>query len=432
MKTTSLTFLCAIALTVPAAGQGAGGTYIIRGGTVYTMAGGSLENATVVIRDGRIVAVGADVDVPAEATVINATGLRVYPGLFNAYSQLGLQEINAVAATNDVRELGNFNPQLTAATAVHPASERIPVTRANGVTHVVAAPSTRDGGIAGRASAINLDGWTIEEMIIKPSVGMVLNWPSMQTRRFNFQRFTIENRSFKEVQKEYDEALIRLGKWLEEAREYQRAIAAGDSPPRDLKLEAMSPVVTGDVPLLILADAARDIRNAVKFAGEQHVKMILVSGRDASEEKELLAEKDIPVLLGATQNLPANEDDPYYSAFNSAAELHDAGVRFAMTGWASAGPNPPSRTLAYEAANAVKFGLPHDEALKAITRYPAEILGLQADLGTIEEGKIANLIVTDGDPLEIRTQILHVFIDGSDVSLDNKHKRLYERYRARK
>jgi imidazolonepropionase-like amidohydrolase len=159
--------------------------------------------------------------------------------------------------------------------------------------------------------------------------------------------------------------------------------------------------------------------------------MVLVSGRDAWREKTLLAEKQIPVLLRATQNTPNTADEPYHQPFSAAVELYEAGVKFAMTGWASSGPNPPSRTLPYEAANAVKFGLPPEEALKAITRYPAEILGLGGDLGTIEEGKIANMIVTDGDPLQIRTQMLHVFIKGVPVNTDNKHRMLYERYRAR-
>ncbi len=431
MKAFALTLIGVVSFVPALVAQDESTTYAIRGATIHTLVGDPIANGTVIISNGRIVTVGAAVTIPSGADVIDASGLHVYPGMFNAYSQLGLQEINAVTVTNDVRELGDFNPQLSAATAVHPASERIPVTRANGITHVVAAPSTGAGGIAGRASAINLDGWTIEEMIVDPSVGMVLNWPSMQTRRFNFQTFSVENRSFKEVQKEYRDGVSKLGGWLEDAREYRHAVADGNTRSRDLKLEAMIPVLSGELPLLILADDARDIRNAVEFVEDQGVRMILVSGRDAWKEKELLAEKDIPVLLRATQNMPATEDDPYYRAFNNAAELYQGGVRFAMTGWASAGPNPPSRTLPYEAANAVKFGLPHDEAIKSITRYPAEILGLGADLGTVEEGKIANLIVTDGDPLEIRTQVLHVLIDGRPVDMDNKHKRLYERYRAR-
>ena len=188
----------------------------------------------------------------------------------------------------------------------------------------------------------------------------------------------------------------------------------------------------GEMPLLVLADAARDIRRAVEFAEAEGLAIVIVGGREATQVQDLLAEHDVPVLLRATQSTPANRDDPYYATFSAAAQLHDAGVRLAMTGWGSSGPNPPSRTVAYEAANAVKFGLPEEEALLMITRYPAEILGLGDQLGTIEAGKLGNLIVTDGNPLQIRTQILHVFINGHPVDLSNKHLELYEKYRARR
>ena len=407
-----------------------GETYAITGGTVHTLAGPTIEGGTIIVQDGLITGVGAGIPVPAQARVIDATGLHVFPGIFNGFSQLGLQEVNAVAVTNDVMELGEFNPHLQAATAVHPASERIPVTRANGVTHVVAAPSARPGGIGGQASVIGLDGWTVEEMLIERSVGVVLSWPSLQTRSFNFQTFSATNRPFSEAQERYDEAVGQIREWLNAARQYQQAEESG-TVSRDLKLEAMARVVSGDLPLLVLADAARDIRNAVEFAEAEGVRMVLVSGRDAWKEKALLAEKAIPVLLRATQNVPPQDDDPYHLAFSAATQLYEAGVQFAMTGWGSSGPNPPSRTLAYEAANAVKFGLPEGEALRAITRYPAEILGLGDKLGTIEEGKIGNLVITDGNPLQIRTQVLHVFVGGHPASLDNKHLTLYERYRAR-
>lgn len=423
----------AVSLTAPATAAAAQDqTFAIVGGTVHTLNGPAIDNATVVIQNGRITAVGADVSVPAGAQVTDASGLHVYPGLFNAFSQLGLQEINAVAVTNDVAELGEFNPHLTAATAIHPASERIPVTRANGVTHAVAAPSARPGGIGGQASAIHLDGWTVEEMLIAKSVGFVVSWPSIQTRRCSPFGCFGPSGPFSEAEESYEEALDQLKGWFADARHYRTAVAGGTPPPRDLKLEALGTALTGEVPLLVLADQARDIRNVVAFAEEEGVRVIIVSGRDAWQEAELLAEKDIPVLVRATQNVPNGDDDPYHSTFSSTAKLYEAGVRFAMTGWASAGPNPPSRTLAYEAANAVSFGLPEEEALKSITRYPAEILGLGDDLGTIEAGKIGNLIVTDGDPLQIRTQILHVFINGRPSNTFNKHRALYEKYRARR
>jgi imidazolonepropionase-like amidohydrolase len=426
----------ASAALAPASAQeaqadGQGTTYAIVGGTVHTLTGPIVEDGTVLLRDGRIIAVGHDLPIPEDAERIDVSGLQVYPGLFNAFSNLGLQEINSVSETNDQMELGNFNPHLTAATAVHPASERIPVTRAAGVTHVVTAPSARAGGIGGQASAIHLEGWTIEELLIQESVGTVLSWPTLSSRRCSPFGCFGPSRPFSEVEEAYDEQVDQIRTWLNDSRRYQQAAEAGAAQRRDLRLEAMGPVVNGDRPMLVIADQARDIRNAVAFAEEEGLKIVIVSGRDAPMEAELLAEKDVPVLLRATQNMPTNTDDPYSQTFGAAAELARAGVRFAMTGWGSAGPNPPSRTVGQEAANAVKFGLSPEEALKAITLYPAQILGLGADLGAIEGGMLGNLIVTDGDPLQIRTQVLHVFVNGEPASLENKHKMLYERYRVR-
>ena len=406
-------------------------TIAIVGGEIHTLIGPPIANGTVVIQDGRITAVGPAVRAPEGAHIIDARGLSVYPGMFDAFSQIGLGEISAVDVTMDVTEGGDFNPHLAAATAVHPSSEHIPVTRSNGITHVLTAPGAARGGIGGQAAAIHLDGWTIEEMLIEQTVGLVMSFPSIQTRRCSpFGCFGPDG-PFSEAEESYEEALDQARGWFDDARRFQQAAQAG-STRRDRKMEAMGRVLDGEVPLLMLADQARDIRNAVEFAEEQDVRFVIVSGRDAWREAEFLAEHDVAVLLRATQNVPSNTDDPYHTTFSGPAKLHEAGVRFAMTGWASSGPNPPSRTLPYEAANAVAFGLPEDEALKAITRYPAEILGLGDELGTIEEGKIANLIVTDGSPLQIRTQVLHVIINGNDVSLGNKHRDLWEKYRARR
>jgi len=422
----------ALAATVAAAPAHAQRT-AITGATVHTLAGAPIENGTVVMEGGRITAVGAALQAPAGAQVIDATGLHVYPGLFNAFSQLGLQEINSIAVTNDNAEIGDFNPQLVAATAVHPASERIPVTRANGITHVVSAPSARPGGIGGQASVISLAGWTIEEMEIANSVGMVLSWPTLATQRCSPFGCFGPSRPFSEAKERHDEAVDQLRGWLDDARRYRQAASQGEGPrSRDLRLEALGAAAAGEMPFLVLVDAARDIRDAVAFAEEEGLDIVIVSGRDAAQVTDILAEHDVPVLMRATQNMPNGRDDPYYETFGAAATLYQAGVRFAMTGWASAGPNPPSRTLPYEAANAVGFGLPAEEALRAITRYPAEILGLGDELGTIEEGKIANLIVTDGDPLQIRTEMRYVIIRGELASLENKHKALWEKYRARR
>lgn len=405
---------------------------VITGGTVHTLAGDPIVDGTVVMEGGRITAVGAGLAVPAGAEVIDARGLHVYPGMFNAFSRLGLQEVNSVQVTNDHAEAGDFNPHLVAATAVHPASERLAVTRANGITHAVAAPSASPGGIGGQASVISLDGWTIEEMLVEQSVGLVMSWPVLSTQQCSPFGCFGPSRPFDEAKSDYDEALDGFRGWLADARRYARAADGAAPPSRDLRLEALAKGTSGELAFLIIVDGAREIRDAIDFADEEDLSIVIVSGRDAAQAVDALVEHDVPVLLRATQNMPNGVDDPYYQTFESAATLYRAGVRFAMTGWASAGPNPPSRTLPYEAANAVPFGLPADEALKAITRYPAEILGIGDDIGTIEVGKIANLIVTDGDPLQIRTRMRYVVIHGELSSLDNKHKTLWERYRARR
>ena len=429
MSARTMLFICLFVVLPPTAVQAQ--HIAITGGTVHTLVGDAIENGTVVMEGGRITAVGAGLTAPAGAEVIDATGLHVYPGMFNAFSRVGLQEINSVQVTNDHAEVGDFNPHLVAATAVHPASERIPVTRANGITHVVAAPSARAGGIGGQATVISLDGWTVEEMMIRPSVGMVVSWPALSTQQCGPFGCFGPRQPFARAMESYDESVERIRSWLAEARRYAHATEGANVPSRDLRLEALAAVTAGDLPLLILADGAREIRDAVTFAGEEDVEIVIVSGRDAAEVANVLAEHDVPVLMRATQNMPNGDDDPYHQTFGAAATLQRAGVRYAMTAWGSSGPNPPSRTLPYEAANAVAYGLSPEEAFKAIKRYPAEILGLGDEVGTIEEGKLANLIVTDGDPLQIRTQMLFVIIRGQISSLENKHRALWERYRAR-
>jgi imidazolonepropionase-like amidohydrolase len=419
--------VCLLAMLVPAAWTQQRRVYVIRGAKIHTLAGPPIENGTVVIRDGKIAAVGRNVSVPSGAQVISGHGLEVYPGLFDSVSRLGLTEIGQVSATVDTTELGDYNPQLVAATAVHPASEHIPVARANGITHAISAP--QGGVISGRGSAIHLNGWTIEEMLIEPSVAMVLNWPSLQTGSFDFSTFSVQRRPFNEVKREYEQKVEALRDWLVRARHYAQAMEKGTAEKfeRDLKLEALVPVVQGRLPVLVMANSERDIKNAVSFCKEEKLKMILAGGAEAWKVKDLLKENKIPVILRPTQSLPFSEDDPYDKPYSNAGELHAAGVKIAFATFNSS----DSRTLPYEAANAVPYGLPWEEALKAITINPAQMLGLDDRLGTIEVGKVANLVVTNGDPLEITTEFRYVFINGQPVSTNNRHRQLYEKYRAR-
>jgi len=427
----------AVSLAIPAWTQQTPATtsYAIKGGKVFTLAGPAIENGTVLIRDGKIAAVGAGIAIPSDAQVIDANGLEVYPGMFDPVTQIGLNEVSAVSATVDVSELGDYNPELIAATAVNPASAHIPITRASGITEVIAAPGTsgfdlQSGGlIEGQASAFNLAGWTMDEMQINRSVAMVINWPSIQTRTFDFATFSIKEKPYADVKKEYDKSVNTLGDWMDRARHYAQAKEKG-SPAlyeRDLKLEALVPVVERKLPVLVIADEARDIRNAVDFCTKQNLRMILGSGAEAWKVKELLKEKKIPVVLGPTNRLPEQEDTPYDKPYTEPSELFGAGIPIAFSSFGTAF----SRRLPQYAGTAVAYGLPHDEALKAVMLNAAQIFGLADQLGTLEPGKLANVIVTNGDPLELQTQVRFLFIKGKLTSTDNKHRELYEQYRKR-
>jgi imidazolonepropionase-like amidohydrolase len=407
--------------------------YAITHAKIFTLAGAPIDDGILVIRDGKITAVGTNVDVPAGAQVIDGKGLQVYPGLFDPVTQIGLSETAAVSATVDTTETGLFNPDAVAAEAVLPSSDHIPVTRAAGITEVLAVPAS--GGfdsrgstniLGGQASAIHLAGWTINDMLIKKSVAMVLDWPKIETRSFDFATFTRKTKPFAEAKQEYEKQVNELSDWLDNARHYAQAWGHGGPAEyqRDLKLEALVPVVRGELPVLVFAERARDIRSAIEFCDKQKLKMILAGGAEAYKVKELLRSKNIPVVLQPTLTLPVDEDDPYDRLLTQPAELAEARVKFAFGSF----DNSFARRLGQQAANAVAYGLPYQEALKAVTLYPAQIFGLADQVGTLESGKIANVIVTNGDPLEITTDVRYLFIKGQLTSTDNRHKALYEKY----
>lgn len=407
--------------------------YAITHAKIFTLAGSPIEDGTLVIREGKIAAIGATVDVPAGAHVIDAKGLQMYPGLFDAITQMGLREIGAVSATVDSAETGNYNPDVVAATAVSSSSEHIPVTRASGITEVLAVPASGGldffggrGILGGQASAIHLAGWVIDEMLLKKSAAMVLNWPEIQTETFDFATFTRKEKPYTEAKQEYDRQVNELTDWIERARHYSQAMEKGSITKydRDLKLEALVPVVRGEMPLLVFADRSRDIRNGVEFCDKQKLKMILAGGAEAYKVKDLLRSKDIPVILRPMLTLPLDEDDPYDRLLSQPAELAAAGVKFAIASF----DNSFARRLGQNAANAVAHGLPYDQALRAVTINPAQIFGLGNQIGTLEQGKLANIIVTNGDPLELTTDVKYLFIKGQLTSTENKHQRLYEKY----
>jgi imidazolonepropionase-like amidohydrolase len=431
---TRFAFLCAALLCAvgPVSAQ-ENSVYAITHAKIFTLAGQPIDDGILVIRDGKIAAVGTNVDVPAGAQVIDGKGLQVYPGLFDPVTQMGLSEISAVSATVDTTETGQFNPDAVAAEAVLPSSEHIPVTRAAGITEVLAVPASGgfDSGrssdiLGGQASAIHLAGWTINDMLIKKSVAMVLDWPQIETRSFDFATFTRKTKPFTEAKQERDKQVDELSDWLDNARHYAQAWGHGGPAEyqRDLKLEALVPVIRGELPVLVFANRARDIRSAVEFCDKQKLKMILAGGAEAFKVKELLRSKNIPVILLPTLTQPLDEDDPYDRSLSQPDELAEARVKFAFGSF----DNSFARRLGQQAANAVAYGLPYDEALKAVTLYPAQIFGLADQIGTLEAGKIANVIVTNGDPLELTTDLRYLFIKGQLTSTGNKHKDLYEKY----
>ncbi|MGH8003179.1 MAG: amidohydrolase family protein, partial [Limisphaerales bacterium] len=385
------------------------------GGTVHTITSGELAGVTVLFDKGKILAIGRNVTMPAGAEVIDISGRHIYPGLFDGYSNLGLTEIGAVRATNDITEAGRINPNARAEVAVNPESELIPVTRANGVTTALTVP---EGGIlSGTAAIINLDGWTWEEMTLAAPVALIVNWPSMTIQRAWWVTETEE-----EQKKNRERNLKELTQAFKDARAYwtakKAAVQKGKSIPTDMRWEAMVPVFEGKLLALVMANNLQQIQAAVAWAEEENIKIIIGGGYDSWRAAELLKAKNIPVLAGGILRTPVRRYEDYDMPFTLPAKLHAAGVKFAITGDGGASNE---RNLPYHAAMAAAYGLPKDAALKAITLFPAEIFGVADRMGSLDVGKDATLIVTTGDPLEITSNVEMEFIQGKKVDLTSRH-----------
>jgi imidazolonepropionase-like amidohydrolase len=399
------------------------GTYAIRNATIYPVTAAAIPNGTIVFANGRITAVGADVAVPSDATIIDGTGLSVYPGLIDSGTSIGLVEISSVAGTVDTEELGDLNPNARAEVAINPHSNLIPVTRANGITTVLSVP---EGGlVSGQSALINLAGWTPKEMVLQSPAALHIRFPRLRSGSFDEQ--AQDEEAEKEAQKTYTRSLDKLRDLFRDANAYAKARTANARTERDVMLDAMVPVVEGRVPVVIHANRAKDIEAAIKFADEMKVRMILAEGQDVGRVLPQLKQHDIPVLLGGILKLPPREDDPYDLLYTNAKTLYEAGIRFAI----QSQEDHNARNLPYHAAMCAAFGLPKDVALKAVTIFPAQIFGVADKVGSLEAGKVANIIVTDGDPLEIATNVRRLFINGEDITLDTRQKQLYEKFRQR-
>jgi imidazolonepropionase-like amidohydrolase len=401
----------------------------IVGATVHPMTGEPIAGATVLVVDGKITGIGERLTIPAGAERVDATGKHLFPGFIDADSVLGLTEVGSVRGTVDVREAGSVNPSLRPELAINPDSELIPVARANGVLHVRVA--ARGGLIDGTSALIRLDGWTWHDLVAAAPVALQVEWPSLRIDR------RPEARVRPKVQQErIDERIRTLKEAFTTARAYLKgrdAAAAGQGPavPADARWEEMRPALERKIPVVVEANDLEQIEAAIAWSDAEGVRMILSGGSDAWRAAEKLAAKEIPVILGASLALPARSWEPYDTAYANAAKLHAAGVKVCISTGGDGFEAANTRNLPYQAAMAEAFGLPHEEALRAITRYPAEILGVSDRLGTIEEGRSASLILTDGDPLDIRTQVLRAWVDGRELDLTSRHTRLYERYKSR-
>jgi len=378
------------------------------GGTIHTVSGETLGEGTLLFEKGTITAIGQEVALPEGTQVIPVQGKHVYPSFIDAYTQLGLVEIESVRATIDYQEAGVFNPNVKSWVAVNPDSELIPVTRANGVLLVLSAPT--GGLISGRSAVLQLDGWSTEDLVLQTDVAMHANWPSRRER---------------------ESSLVPLREYFVRARDYQTARqAVSENHPMDLRLEAMQLVLQGSLPLMVSADSLADIQAAVGFAVEQRVRLIIHGGYDAVECAELLKQHQIPVIVAGTYRLPLRAGDAYDAAYSLPNRLREAGVTYCL---ASGGlfSGTGVRNLPYHAATAVGFGLPDDEALKSITLYPAQVLGIADRVGSLETGKDATLFICSGDPLDVDCTVEEAYIQGRKIEMNDRHKRLWRKYQQK-
>ncbi len=377
----------------------------IVGATIHTVSGPTLARGAIVFDNGRIVQVGQDATLPDGTEVIDGTGKHVYPSLIEAYSDIGLVEINSVRATMDATETGSINSNVRAAVAFNADSELIPVNRANGVLLAVTAP---DGGmIAGRSSLMMLDGWNWEDMTLAADTGMHVNWPRG------------------------DGSLTELVEVLEQTRRYQAARAASNSDQaKDLRLEALLPVIDQSIPLIVAATTLNQIEAAVAFGRQQNVRIIINGGYDAVACAELLKRENIPVIVSAVYRVPSRRHSAYDEGYTLPMQLEAAGIKYCISAGGRFGASG-LRNLPYNAATAAAYGLSEEQALRAITINPAEILGVADRVGSLQVGLDATLFIADGDILETPTQVEAAFIQGRKVDLDNRHSQLYRKYSAK-
>ncbi len=394
---------------------------------IIPVVGAEIPKGTILVKNGIIEAIGADIAVPAGAEVVDATGLRAYPGMIDGYSSLGLVEISGVAATVDNRETGRINPQARALEAIRYDSMHIPIARSNGITAALVAPS--GGVISGVSCLLELDGWTNREMAVEPEAAMQIELPGLRGGRGGFGG----GRGAAQARVDGPTLLAEIKGLFGAARAYEkrRDAAAKNKllalPEFDETSEALLPLLKGEMPAMISVHSERDIRAAIKFVQEEGIKAVFYGVEQGFKAADELAKAGIPVVLGSLYDMPPVWEDGYDALFRNPGILARAGVKIAF----SSSSASVAKDLPYHAAKAAAFGLDKAEALKAVTINTAEIFGLADKMGSLEKGKAANIVLADDDILELRTNIKKVYIDGRDTDLSNRYTELLEKFKKR-
>ncbi|MEM9526160.1 MAG: amidohydrolase family protein [Bacteroidota bacterium] len=403
-------------------GKATKGAFLLKNATIETVTKGSVQG-DLLIEDGKITKVGGTVVAPNGAKTIDCSGKFIYPGFIDAGTNLGTVEVSAVSLTRDYNEIGEIKPHLAALTAVNPSATAIPVTRVSGVTTVLTNPES--GIIPGKAALINLVGYSPDEMYAGFEA-VRMNFPSASPRWRGDRRTTEElkkeqEKKLKEVKELWEEA--KLFAKIQEAKQKDASIKQAYNP----QLEAMVPVVMGKAPLLIEVDRDKDILAALKWIKENKVKAILTGVDEGWRVAKEIAEAGVPVITGPVIRIPTRGSDRYDAAYTNPSRLLKAGVQVAIR----SNDSENVRDLPFHAGFAAAYGMGREEALKAITIVPAQIMGLESSLGSLEVGKMANLFICDGDPFETKTQIEQVFIQGWEIPMNSRHSLLYDEFLER-
>lgn len=401
-----------VRMTVPSQSQ----PIALQGATIHTVTNGVIENGTILFNNGVITAIGTDVQLPAGTRVVDASGKHIYPGLIDAYSTVGISEIGSVDVSSDTNELGDFNPNVRAEVAVNAESRHIGTTRSAGVLVSLTTPG--GGLISGMSSALNLEGWSWEEMSLESAAALNVNWPNPNPRRGG-------RGGGAGGASTYEERVQELKDFFAEARAYRDAVAVGEEVRSDSRYAAMIPALNGEIPVVVAADGAAQINDAITWGQGEGVRIVIRGGRDAIHVADRLVSENIPVILTSTMAAPGRAYEGYDGAYSMPARLYEAGVKFAISGGAGA---LYTNRLPWEAGVAVAFGLPEEEAVKAVTINAAEFMGLDDRVGSLEAGKQATLLITTGNPLDMTTNIEQAYIQGRELDMNDIQKHFFEKY----